>query len=135
MGKYNYYAALEEDVNNYIKEHVPNLHARYEDVDAAKEELNKEMWACDSVTGNGSGSYTFNTWEAEENICNNLDLLQEVNEEFGGSYGLLKDGAEACDVAIRCYLLGQTVDEVVGELWEEEEEKKKENLHLKKLIA
>lgn len=27
-----------------------------------------ELWIDDSVTGNGSGSYTFNSYKAEENV-------------------------------------------------------------------
>lgn len=122
MEKYNYYEAVEEDVRNYIEEHVDNLHNEYVDADDAKEKLNDKMWVSDSVTGNASGSYTFNTWQAEEYLCHNLDLLEEACSEFGSNMDILKSGAESCDVTIRCYLLSQTVSKVVDELWEEEED-------------
>lgn len=122
MEKYNYYKAVEEDVRNYIEEHVDNLHNEYTDADDAKEKLNGKMWVSDSVTGNASGSYTFNTWQAEEYLCHNLDLLEEACSEFGSNMDILKSSAESCDVTIRCYLLSQTVSEVVDELWEEEDE-------------
>lgn len=32
------------------------------------------------VTGNGSGSYTCDAYEAEENLCHNLDLLKDAAE-------------------------------------------------------
>lgn len=34
----------------------------------------------------------------------------------------LEKGAEACDVTIRCYLLGQAISEVLDEIETEEEE-------------
>lgn len=46
----------------------------------------------------------------------NLDLLAEACEEFGGALDVLKDGAEACDVTIRCYLLGEAITEVIDDL-------------------
>lgn len=33
-------------------------------VDELREALNDELWVCDHVTGNASGSYTFSTWQA-----------------------------------------------------------------------
>ena len=74
----------------------------------------------DSVTGNASGSYTFNTYQAEENICHNLDLLGEALEEFGsGADYLIHNGAEACDVTIRCYLLSECIAEALEEIEED----------------
>lgn len=71
---------------------------------------------------NGSGSYTFNRYQAEEYICHNLDLLAEALEEFGGGADVLKDGAEAADVTIRCYLLGQAIAEALEEIEDDFEE-------------
>lgn len=116
MTKYNYYEAMKADVTDYIRNNIDL--ADYTDMDEAQEALNDEMWTADSVTGNGSGSYTLRTYEAEENLCHNLDLLAEACEEFGSNTDILKDGAEACDVTIRCYLLGQTIAEVLDEMQE-----------------
>lgn len=115
MRDYNYYEAVQADVREYIENEVDRSEW-LENRDGLEEHLNEELWTVDSVTGNGSGSYTFNTYEAEENICHNLDLLAEAVEEFGGSTDVMKDGAEACDVTIRCYLLGQSIAEVLDEL-------------------
>lgn len=116
MEKYNYYEAMKADVTDYIRNNIDL--ADYTDKDEAQEQLNDELWTADSVTGNGSGSYTFSTYKAEENLCHNLDLLAEACEEFGSNTDILKDGAEACDVTIRCYLLGQTIAEVLDEMQE-----------------
>lgn len=114
--KYNYLENIKADVLDYIKEN-------YEKEDFANldyNELYDEMFIADSVTGNGSGSYTFNTWKAEENICHNLDLAEEAYKEFGYEGIKFDDGAEAIDVTIRCYLLGQVLQEVLDELRGEE---------------
>ena len=79
--------------------------------------MNEVLFTDDSVTGNGSGSYTFSTYEAEENICHNLDLLGEALEEFGsGADYLITHGAEAADVTIRCYLLGECIAAALEEI-------------------
>ena len=91
--------------------------------DELEERLHDDLWVDDSVTGNGSGSYTFNRYEAEQNLVGNFDLLGEALAEFGcdGSY-ILEKGAEACDVTIRCYLLPQAISEALDDLWEDNEE-------------
>lgn len=117
--KYNYLESVKQDVTNYFVENSDNIKERIangsiSDFDELKEYLNDELWLVDSVTGNASGSYTCNAWEAEENICHNLDLLGEALTELGCNADYLqKNGAEAADVTIRCYLLGQAISEVL----------------------
>lgn len=125
MEKYDYLSAVESDVREYIENNV-NFHD-YSDLDEMKEDLNEKLFVEDSVTGNASGSYTFNTWKAEEYLCHNLDLLAEANEEFGGSSDILSDGAEMCDVNIRCYLLGQAIENVAPDMWQDWEDSQEES--------
>ena len=113
MEKYNYREHVLDDVrdyisNNYTREELKEL---ADDLDELGEKLHDEMWTDDSVTGNGSGSYTCNTWQAEENLCHNLDLIQEVDREFGG---LDITNPEGCDVSIRCYYLRECINEVLN---------------------
>lgn len=115
--KYNYFENVKEDVKEAIKERYSLKELEYLDTS----DLYDDLFIEDSVTGNASGSYTFSTYEAEENIAHNLDLLKEAIEEFGGEYGeALEKGAEFCDVTIRCYILGQVIEEAIEELQEEE---------------
>lgn len=119
MTNYNYLEAVTSDVLDYIKEEI-NLDEWKGNRDGLEEKLNDELWTVDSVTGNASGSYTFNTWEAEENLAHNWDLLAEALDEFGQDRtDVLRQGAEAMDVTIRCYLLGQAIAEALDELEEE----------------
>lgn len=120
MEKYDYLSAVESDVREYIENNV-NFHD-YSDLDEMKEDLNEKLFVDDSVTGNASGSYTFNAWKAEGYLCHNLDLLAEANDEFGGSSDILSDGAEMCDVTIRCYLLRQAIENVTPDMWQDWED-------------
>lgn len=117
MTKYNYMEAITEDIRNYIKDEVTL--SDFSDREELEEHLNDTLWTADSVTGNASGSYTCNTYKAEEYICHNLDLLAEAMEEFGCEENVLEKGAEWCDVTIRCYLLRQAIAEVLDEMEEE----------------
>lgn len=120
MEKYNYFEAVKNAVLDYINEN--EIKVTTSNKDELAEQLHDDLWTNDSVTGNGSGSYFFNTWKAEEALCHNLDLLGEACEEFGSTADLLKDGAEACDVTIRCYLLPQAISEALDELEEDDED-------------
>lgn len=125
MEKYNYFEAVKNAVLDYINEN--EIKVTTSNKDELAEQLHDDLWANDSVTGNGSGSYFFNTWKAEEALCHNLDLLGEACEEFGSTADLLKDGAEACDVTIRCYLLPQAISEALDELEEDDEDEDEED--------
>lgn len=124
MERYDYENAVREDVLEWIREHYSKdeITEKLQERDDWEQELNDDLWTADSVTGNGSGSYTFNAWAAEENVCHNLDLLGEALEEFGSDMDIMKSGAEACDVTIRCYLLGGAISAALDELEEEREE-------------
>ena len=123
MEKYDYREEIKNDIQKYIKGNIE--YKDFNSIDELGEHLNDVLFTEDSVTGNASGSYTFSTYQAEENICHNLDLLGEALEEFdcGNDY-LVKNGADACDVTIRCYLLGECISEVMEEISEEFEEVK-----------
>lgn len=111
MEVYDYYEAVKEDIIDALEEtEERDYNVLYDD-----------LWINDSVTGNASGSYYCNSWKAEEAICHNLDLLGEALQEFGdGPEYLIKEGPEAADVTIRCYVLGSCLREVLEELEEEE---------------
>ncbi|MBR6457062.1 MAG: hypothetical protein IKS71_00555 [Bacteroidales bacterium] len=122
MERYDYRQNVKDDVKNYIKEN--EIHWTEDDRDDVQNDVNEQCWVADSVTGNGSGSYTFNTWQAEENVCHNTELLAEALEEWGQQgENILEKGAEWADVTIRCYLLGECIgtamDELEAEGWNE----------------
>lgn len=114
---YNYLEAVKEDVKDYINNETTL--SDFSNREELKERLNDDLWTVDSVTGNASGSYTFNTYEAEENLAHNWDLLSEALTEFGFKGNPIEKGAEWADVTIRCYLLGQAIGEVLDEMEED----------------
>lgn len=129
MTKYNYMEAVKEDVKNYIDCEI-NF-ADFDSLEELEEKLNDELWAEDSVTGNASGSYTFNREQAKEYVLDNMDLLNEMCLEFGidaETIGqkFLDDAYEWMDVSIRCYLLGAAISEVLDDLEEDFDEAHKE---------
>lgn len=124
MEKYDYRKQVKSDIEDYINDNV-NV-SDYSSREEMEQDLNDKLFVVDSVTGNASGSYTFSTWKAEENLCHNLDLLQEACEEFGeDGFNILERGVEAADVTIRCYLLPQELSEVLDEMelpWDSDDE-------------
>ena len=121
MERYDYEEDVKSDIEDYIKERydTEELKEKFENREDFEQELYDDMFVSDSVTGNASGSYYCNAWKAEEALCHNIDLLGEALEEFGCSPEYLKKGPEACDVTIRCYLLGQCLGEVLDHIEEE----------------
>lgn len=118
MERYDYLEAVKEDVLSYINDN--GIVVTTENRDEVEQELNDTLFTCDSVTGNASGSYTFSTWKAEEYLCHNWELLAEALTDFGYDMSYTERGAEACDVAIRCYMLGQAISKALDEIEEEE---------------
>ena len=121
MKRYNYFEAVKEDVAEYIENEV-DLNEWAGNREGLEEKLNDDLWTEDSVTGNASGSYTFNTWKAEENLAHNWNEIETVAAEWciepkiSDSY---ENGAEWWDVTIRCYYLGQAIAEILDELEEQ----------------
>lgn len=129
MTKYNYMEAVKEDVKNYIDCEID--FTDFDSLEELEEKLNDELWTADSVTGNASGSYTFNREQAKEYVLDNTDLLNEMCSEFGTDaetigQKFLDDAWEWMDVSIRCYLLGAAISEVLDDLEEDFDEAHKE---------
>lgn len=118
MEKYNYFDEVKEDILAYLKEN--DIVVKESEKDDVYDKLYDELFVHDSVTGNASGSYTFNAWRAEEYLCHNLDLLQDACNEFCCEPQL--DSAEWCDVTIRCYLLGECLRDVLDEVAVEDDD-------------
>ena len=126
MADYDYREALHDDILDVVDDYISNLSeediANYrEDADEFIQYLNDELWVDDSVTGNGSGSYTTDSETAKQYVMENMDLYVDAEDEFGGDFKYLRNKDwESIDVTIRCYLLGQVLwdmqDELVAKL-------------------
>lgn len=120
---YDYRAAMKEDIREYLNDNytTEELTEKMEDRDAFAEELNDDLWVTDSVTGNASGSYTFNRWRAQEYVTDNMDLLREALQEFCTESETIREKFldeewEYFDVTIRCYLLYSSISDVLDEM-------------------
>ena len=116
---YNYLEAMKSDIMDYIRNDVNTN--EFTSREELEERLNDDLWTVDSVTGNGSGSYTFNRAEAEEYVNDNSDLLREAISKFcidseTVAEKFLDADYEYFDVTIRCYLLGQAISEALDEM-------------------
>ena len=113
---YDYRSAIKDDIREVLRNNDYGSERRSFD------EWYEIFWVDDSVTGNASGSYTFNTSQAYEYVIENLPLLLTALTEFGYDnnhivelFSDLEYKAEYADVTIRCYLLGECLQEVLDD--------------------
>lgn len=128
--RYDYRYEMAGDITEYIeREFGVAILCTCMTREDAYNKLYEELWVSDSVTGYASGSYTFNAYTAGEYLVGNWDLLLDAMEEFGCTdINPIEKGEEWCDVTIRCYLLGEVLEEVLDEYFEEEEEDKENEI-------
>lgn len=117
--EYYYLSAIKEDVKNYIDGEITI--SDFSDRDELEDYLNDELWACDSVTGNASGSYTMNRLTARDYVIDNIDELNDAVENLGISKNIigekfLNEDFEWCDVTIRCNLLSDAISEALDDM-------------------
>ena len=120
---YNYYDAMRSDILDHIAWNfsLEEILDKLNEPDDWKEKLNDALWIDDSVTGNASGSYTFNSAKARDYVAENDDLCREALSEFCCDAESIADHFlsgdwEYFDVTIRCYLLGQVIDSLIDDL-------------------
>lgn len=115
MERYDYREEMKKDILRYIDECRDKSDGII--TDEERDSLYDDMFISDDVTGNASGSYTYNAWKAEEYVAHNLDLLGQALDEFDidGNTLRKKMSGEWADCTIRCYLLGQVIGDVIEE--------------------
>lgn len=103
-----YQEEVKSDAMEAIKENL-----EYND---SWDEMYDSLFMDDSVTGNASGSYYFNTAKAAEAVSGIIFDSDAVDEFKAMGYDGIptEEGAETCDVIARCICLGL----VSGELEE-----------------
>lgn len=120
-----YIEETKENAKEYIKENWKYLK------DKTREEVQDDLFIADTVTGNGSGSFTFNTYDAQQNVSELIFdeyFINALEWGFGQNLGeLVQKGAEVIDVTARCLALYEfDLDEIIEEVKEEQEEEEKE---------
>ncbi len=112
LGVYDYTQKVMEDVLEYIRDNEPEK--EYPDRDSLEEALNTDLWDEDSVTGNGSGSYTFSREKAKLCVHGNAELIRDMAAEFSieaSEIGerFMSEDWEWFDVSLRCYVLFRAI--------------------------
>lgn len=111
---YNYYDEVLQAVKEAVEDGYSPEDIEPVDLEDYARRLNDAMWVDDSVTGNASGSYFCNAYNAEEALSGNWCLAAEALEEFGyDDINALEKGAEWVDCVVRCYLLSQCIADYI----------------------
>lgn len=115
----NYFEQVKEDIKTWIQDNDWKIDTEA-DLDEIAEDLDEALWCEDSVTGNGSGSYTFNREEAKKNVLNDMETVTKALKEFctppeeiGKRF--LEEDWEWLDVTARCYVLNQAIWAILEE--------------------
>lgn len=112
---YDYKKAVREDAEAAIKEWIKYHPLQGLSAEDIEEKLNDALWVDDSVTGNGSGSYTSCRTTARDYVLQNFNLLKEALDEFCCKDKFFTKGFEWADVTIRCYLLSRIIHEILDD--------------------
>ena len=83
------------------------LQAPEQDQDNLLYEIEDKAFCNDSITGNASGSYTFNAYEARSNVEDAEDVIQDLINDYCIDAKTIAEKIfnwEYWDVSIRCYL-------------------------------
>lgn len=114
---YNDYChAVTSDAEDVIAENFDN---GYYDAETDFEDVYAHLFVADAVTGNASGSYTFNAYQAKENVKDAmfdvyiLAALENmgVSKKDVVSY-IYNQEYETLDVCIRCAILGDVYGDI-----------------------
>ena len=122
MEKYDYKKAIIQDIKQYIKDNhwVENCYDNDKDYYENLDILYDEVWAEDSITGNGFNYYDTEK-KCQEYIASNLALYFQAANDFcdfpnDGTPWIYKNPAQHMDATIRCYLLRECLEEACEEM-------------------
>ena len=122
MEKYDYRAHMIQDIKEYVEanKNIQLIDPLYED-DSIIDRWYDMLWDVDEVTGNGCFYYASED-ECCEYIAKNFDLAFEACDELYVEYKKLKEKAAEgylaryLDCTIRCYLLGECIEQAFKEM-------------------
>lgn len=117
MLKEDYIEELEEDIREVISIEFEEDELKEMSESDFREKIELlDLYNRDDVTGNASGSYELNSWQAEENICHMWDEIQDMIDDRFITIDSFQYGAEGIDVALRCYFLDEALENVISEM-------------------
>ena len=128
MSKYNYKEHVKEDLKRWLKDNNIIQQATDEKwtEDEFRDWITDEVWDDDDVTGNGT--FFYDTEEkCSEYLSGNFNILYNAIEEYhpDDNVNIIieeyenKSIARFFDCVIRCYFLGECIEEIIEELKDE----------------
>ena len=123
MEKYNYLRAMINDIKEWMREETSFAKDEVLDRDQLCENLWDELFNIDEITGNGYNYYDGED-KCSEYLTNNFDLLYEAVKEYNPDDNVIsliehyeeEDLARYFDCTIRCYLLGECIEQAFKEM-------------------
>ena len=122
LKRYDYREAVKADALELARTDFTDLE-NYWNYDDLKESIYDSCMQSGSVTGTGAGGRYTDFYTASFYLAGNWDLLRVAYLELG--YGskeppvevdIIERGACWCDYLIRCYVLGEVLDDIFKEL-------------------
>lgn len=116
MNYSDYYQQVKNDAIAAIDEQFDN---GYWNADTQWDIAYDNLFCGDTITGNASGSYTFNAYQARQNVADAiwderiLDALLDMGVDGHAVAQYLHDNdPEGLDVCIRCAMLGEVYSDI-----------------------
>ena len=123
MEKYNYWKKVANDGECWMdRDGDPFDISQFSNREEAADWLFDELYAEDSITGNGGGFYDSES-NCEEYLCHNIDLAFQACDEFCIGFKTLRSEyckntlARYLDCVIRCYVLMTAIYDAL-KIWE-----------------
>lgn len=116
-----YYKEVYKDACDVAAENFDGYIENSGDFDDAWDAFYEDLFMDDSVTGNASGSYWFNSKKAEESLGEFIwdeDIIWLLEEMGYTIEDVVKRGPEEADVIIRYAMLYHVEDAVKKYVWE-----------------
>lgn len=116
-----YYKEVYKDACDAVDENFDSYLEVGGDLEDAWDAFYEDLFMDDSVTGNASGSYWFNSKKAEESLGEFIwdeDIIWLLDEMGDTIEEVVKRGPEVADVIIRCAMLYHVEDAVKKYVWE-----------------
>ena len=116
-----YYKEVYKDACDVADENFDSYLEVGGELDDAWDAFYEDLFMDDSVTGNASGSYWFNSKKAEESLGKFVwdeDIIWLLEEMGDTIEDVVKRGPEVADVIIRCAMLYHVEGAVKKYVWE-----------------
>lgn len=110
-----YYNEVYNDARDVAAENFDDYLEDNYDFNDAWDAFYEDLFRDDSVTGNASGSYWFNSKKAEESLGEFIwdeDIILLLEEMGYTIEDVVKRGPEATDVIIRCAMLSSVCEDI-----------------------